>query len=89
MLRTPRRAAEVLKNYAENDECDIDDEGHIASIMVKDGASIMVQVVRSLDAENVAVTNMALRQPTLDDVFLALTGRTAEEAATESEQDRN
>ena len=43
----------------------------------------------SLDAEEIPVTNMALRQPTLDDVFLALTGRTAEEAATESEQDRD
>ena len=81
-----QRAASVLKNFAENDECDVDQDAHKASIMVKDGASIMVQVVRSLDAEDVGVTNMALRQPTLDDVFLALTGRTAEEAASESEQ---
>ena len=84
-----RRAASVLTKFAENDECDIDEEKHTASIMVNDGASVMVQVVRSLDTENVGVTNMALRQPTLDDVFLALTGRTAEEAATESEQDDN
>ena len=84
-----RRAAAVLKNYAENDDCDIDEESHTASIMVSDGASLMVQVVRALDTENVGVTNMALRQPTLDDVFLALTGRTAEEAATESDQDSN
>ena len=84
-----RRAAGVLTNFAENNECDINDEDNIASIMVDDGASLMVQIVRSLDAENIPVTNMTLRQPTLDDVFLALTGRTAEEAATESEQDRN
>ena len=81
-----QRAASVLKNFAENDECDIDEDARMASIMVADGASVMVQVVRSLDAENIAVANMAVRQPTLDDVFLALTGRTAEEAATESEQ---
>ena len=81
-----QRAASVLKNFAENAECDIDEDARMASIMVADGASVMVQVVRSLDAENIAVANMAVRQPTLDDVFLALTGRTAEEAATESEQ---
>ena len=57
--------------------------------MVNDGASVMVQVVRSLDTEDIPVANMAVRQPTLDDVFLALTGRTAEAAATESEQDDN
>ena len=36
-----RRAAAVLKNYAENDDCDIDEESHTASIMVSDGASLM------------------------------------------------
>ena len=84
-----KRAASVLTKFAENDECDINEEDNIASIMVKDGAPLMVQIVRSLDAEDITVANMAVRQPTLDDVFLALTGRTAEEAATESEQDQN
>ena len=82
-------AASVLQNYAENDECDIDLETNKVSIMVSEGAPMMVQIVRALDAENIPVTNMALRQPTLDDVFLAITGRTAEEAATESEQAQN
>ena len=84
-----KRAAGVLTKFAENDECDIDAEDNKASIMVADGTSIMAQVIRSLDAEDVVVTNMAVRQPTLDDVFLALTGRTAEEAAIETEQDSN
>ena len=78
-----------MTNFAENNECDIDAEDNKASIMVADGTSIMAQVIRSLDAEDVVVTNMAVRQPTLDDVFLALTGRTAEEAAIETEQDSN
>ena len=83
------RAAAVLEKFAENNECDIDQDNNVASIMVTDGAPLMVQIVRSLDAEDIAVANMAVRQPTLDDVFLAITGRTAEEAATESEQDQN
>ncbi len=84
-----KRAAAVLEKFADNDECEINEEDRTASIMVQDGASIMVQVVRSLDAEGIVVANMAVRQPTLDDVFLALTGRTAEEAATESEPTEN
>lgn len=84
-----KRAAAVLEKFADNDECEINEEDRTASIMVQDGASVMVQVVRSLDAEGIVVANMAVRQPTLDDVFLALTGRTAEEAATESEPTEN
>ena len=49
-----KRAAAVLAPFAENDECDIDDENNIASIMVNDGAPLMVQIVRSLDAEDIA-----------------------------------
>jgi len=35
--------------------------------------------VRSLDAADVEVRDLALRRPSLDDVFLALTGHAAEE----------
>ncbi len=84
-----RRASEVLKPFSENDQCDIDEEDGRASIMVADGASIMAEVVRSLDNERVSVSNLSLRQPTLDDVFLGLTGRTAEAAASESREDQS
>jgi len=39
---------------------------------------MLAEVVRRLDAGGVALSELALRQPTLDDVFLALTGHTAE-----------
>ncbi len=49
------------------------------------GAGVLVDVVRELDAAGVAIDDIALRRPTLDDVFLALTGHAAEEpAAAES-----
>ncbi|HAX82683.1 MAG TPA: daunorubicin/doxorubicin resistance ABC transporter ATP-binding protein DrrA [Actinobacteria bacterium] len=44
------------------------------------GAEILTQVLRALDAEGVMVEDIGLRRPTLDDVFLAITGRHAEEA---------
>ena len=45
------------------------------------GASVLVQVVRDLDAAGITIDDIGLRRPTLDDVFLALTGHAAELAA--------
>jgi ABC-2 type transport system ATP-binding protein len=36
----------------------------------------MLEAVRILDAEHLDPVTMVLREPTLDDVFLELTGRT-------------
>jgi ABC-2 type transport system ATP-binding protein len=38
-------------------------------------------VVRDLDDAGIAIDDIALRRPTLDDVFLSLTGHAAELAA--------
>jgi ABC-2 type transport system ATP-binding protein len=46
---------------------------------VTDGAATLVEVVRRLDASGIKLADIALRRPTLDDVFLALTGHGAEE----------
>jgi ABC-2 type transport system ATP-binding protein len=39
----------------------------------------LIQVVRDLDAVGVQTDGLALRRPSLDEVFLALTGHTAED----------
>ena len=49
------------------------------------GAALLPEVVRRLDAEKIAIAELALKPPTLDDVFLAITGRPAEEAAAPEE----
>ncbi|GAB2558142.1 ATP-binding cassette domain-containing protein [Kribbella endophytica] len=51
------------------------------SVPVSDGSSMPV-VVRRLDEAGIAVTELSLRLPSLDEVFLALTGHTAEEEST-------
>jgi ABC-2 type transport system ATP-binding protein len=43
------------------------------------GSDALVDAVRVLDAAGVATTGLALRRPSLDDVFLTLTGHAAEE----------
>jgi ABC-2 type transport system ATP-binding protein len=53
------------------------------------GESQLAEVVRALDAESIAIEHLQLHAPSLDDVFLAKTGRSlegAEEAEAESEE---
>jgi ABC-2 type transport system ATP-binding protein len=44
------------------------------------GSEVLVEVVRCLDSAGVATAGLALRRPSLDDVFMSLTGHAAEEA---------
>ncbi|MCG5468053.1 ATP-binding cassette domain-containing protein [Micromonospora sp. LAH09] len=62
----------------------VDVDRRMVSVRVGHQAGALVDVLRALDAVNVPVADVALRRPTLDDVFLHLTGhptRTAEEVA--------
>jgi daunorubicin resistance ABC transporter ATP-binding subunit len=43
-----------------------------------DGSRILVDVLRALDTDEVSPITVAVREPSLDDVFLALTGHRAE-----------
>jgi ABC-2 type transport system ATP-binding protein len=55
-----------------------DGEMHIP--VGNDGTAILTEAVRRLDAEGIKLADIGLRRPTLDDVFLALTGHAAEGA---------
>ena len=44
---------------------------------VSGGSTVLVDVVRLLDSQNITIADLALRRPTLDDVFLSLTGHGA------------
>jgi ABC-2 type transport system ATP-binding protein len=61
----------------------IADAQHGVAIQVSDPGRAVLDAVRALDAAGVAVESLAIREPTLDDVFLELTGHTAEEANEE------
>jgi ABC-2 type transport system ATP-binding protein len=43
------------------------------------GSDALIEVVRALDAADIASHGLALRRPSLDDVFLTLTGHAAED----------
>jgi ABC-2 type transport system ATP-binding protein len=48
------------------------------AVRLRDGNAGLAEVVRALDAESLTVADLELKQPTLDDVFLAKTGRSLE-----------
>ena len=52
-------------------------EGDTVRITVRQGSGTIVEAVRRLDDAGVGVDDLSLRRPTLDDVFLTLTGRAA------------
>ncbi|MDP2711643.1 MAG: ATP-binding cassette domain-containing protein [Solirubrobacteraceae bacterium] len=54
--------------------------GSIA-VRLDSGADQLAAIVRALDQADIAFANLALHEPTLDDVFLAKTGRSLEGAA--------
>jgi ABC-2 type transport system ATP-binding protein len=45
---------------------------------VAGGSTAIVNIVRKLDENNISIADIALRRPTLDDVFLSLTGHVTE-----------
>ena len=47
-------------------------------ITSNDGARILIDVLRALDANDIEPETLAVREPSLDDVFLSLTGHRAE-----------
>ncbi|MEU1726701.1 ATP-binding cassette domain-containing protein [Nonomuraea sp. NPDC005692] len=54
------------------------------TIPVTGGAAALTQALGHLAAERIAVRDAGLRRPTLDDVFLSLTGRQADEKSRET-----
>ena len=47
----------------------------------------LTDVVRALDADGIRIAHLTVHEPTLDDVFLAKTGRHLEGAGDEAEQE--
>jgi ABC-2 type transport system ATP-binding protein len=61
----------------------LDEHTRKLTVPAHEGARTLVQVVRDFDEAGIHIDDIALRRPTLDDVFLALTGHVAENTAIE------
>ena len=78
-------AAAALDGLTPGDAPSVD--GTRVQIGMPEGDGAITEVVRRLDAAGVRVTDLSVRRPTLDDVFLTLTGRPAEETETADEEE--
>jgi len=58
-------------------------EGQVVSLTARQRNGTIVQAVGKLAEAGIDVDDLVMRRPTLDDVFLTLTGRAAEDAETE------
>ena len=63
----------------------VDARDHQLVVPVAGGAADLVEFLRRLDRAGIPVSDVGLRRPTLDDVFLQLTGHAAEEADAEAD----
>lgn len=72
-------AAEVAANLPS--ARDIAPNGKSFSVTVRDGTAVMPHLLRALHERGVDIATASVRQPTLDDVFLNLTGRSLRENA--------
>jgi ABC-2 type transport system ATP-binding protein len=77
------RAAETLARFGE--PAAHSPKG--VAVRLRGGAERLADVVRALDDAGVALAHLQLHTPSLDDVFLAKTGRSLEGAEEEEEED--
>jgi len=63
----------------------VDEHARRVTVPARSGAQRLVGVVRELDEAMIAIDDIGLRRPTLDDVFLSLTGHAAAPAPATDE----
>jgi ABC-2 type transport system ATP-binding protein len=78
---TPEAIARILEQFGEN----TGGSAKGVSVRLEHGVEDLAGIIRALDAEGLKLENLALHAPSLDDVFLAKTGRSLEGAAEEEE----
>jgi ABC-2 type transport system ATP-binding protein len=72
------RASELIWNLGSG-EARADAETGIITVPVTGGATVLADVIRTLDQANIRLVDIMLRRPSLDDVFMKLTGHATEE----------
>jgi oleandomycin transport system ATP-binding protein len=78
----------ILAEFAAGDERTHSD-GELVTVTIED-RSALGQAVRRLDDAGIVVDDLSLRRPSLDEVFLAVTGHVAEvETETEGSRERS
>lgn len=75
---------DVLRRYGTAEPA-VSNDSRTVTVSVASGPEALQLVLRDLEQRNVALFDAGMRRPTLDDVFLRLTGHTTAAAETEAE----
>jgi len=78
------KTMEVVASISGN-KATLDEGLRMISAPVSTGATALIETLRSLDAAGIHPLDVGLKRPSLDDVFLSLTGHAAEEKTEEVE----
>ncbi|WP_405973803.1 ATP-binding cassette domain-containing protein [Streptomyces sp. NBC_00988] len=81
-------ASEILLGFGKG-ETTVEEHTRKLTVPVTGGAKLLAEVIRELDSRGIEIDDIGLRRPTLDDVFLSLTGHLAEEKAEENGTEAN
>ncbi|WP_327719090.1 ATP-binding cassette domain-containing protein [Streptomyces sp. NBC_00490] len=76
-------ARDVLAGFGKG-ETTVEDHTRKLTVPVTGGAKLLAEVIRELDVRGIEIDDIGLRRPTLDDVFLSLTGHHAEAETEEN-----
>ncbi|MFJ7332115.1 ATP-binding cassette domain-containing protein [Streptomyces sp. NPDC101116] len=79
-------AADVLTGFGKG-ETTVEDHMRKLTAPVTGGAKLLAEVIRELDTRGIEIDDIGLRRPTLDDVFLSLTGHVAETEDQEKDKE--
>ena len=73
-LSSEDEARRMVEALADCGDGEVTVDGDLVRVPASQGTAVLTEVVRRLDTEGVTARGLQLREPSLDDVFLALTG---------------
>ncbi|OKK20839.1 ABC transporter [Streptomyces sp. CB00455] len=76
-------ARQVLAGFGKG-ETSVELHTRKLTVPVSGGARLLAEVIRELDGRGIEIDDIGLRRPTLDDVFISLTGHAAELAGDDN-----
>ena len=87
LVRAGRELLGIVDGKVNDSDLQVDTHARQVTVPFPAGSTRLAEAIRRLDAAGLEITDVTLRRPTLDDVFLKLTGRAAEQASDGSEDE--
>lgn len=84
LVRAGRLLLSMVDGQTSDSDLQVDTAAHQVTVPFPAGSTRLAEAIRQLDGAGLEITDVTLRRPTLDDVFLKLTGHVAEQEKPET-----